>query len=286
MKKIKIKRSGFRVIDPLPDKEKLEKYYRDKYFKKSKSYNYSPPNTEKDFIKFISLAKIFMVKKYLKDLKNKKILDIGAGQGTFLYNVKNHFKSSLGVDFSINNLKKKSGAKIKFVSANPEKFIEKNLNEFDVITLNNVLEHVTDPTSFMKKINKNVKKSSYIIVTVPNDFSDLQKQTNKKAKRKNYWVSPPEHLNYFNKSNFINFINSQKFKVIDGIADFPIELFILKKEFDYTNNPKLGKKIHLLRCEIFSYLLKRKKTVEFYKLLRTFYDLDIGRDNIFLIKKI
>ena len=80
--------------------------------------------------------------------------------------------------------------------------------------------------------------------------------------------------------------NSQKFKVIDGIADFPIELFILKKEFDYTNNPKVGKKIHLLRCEIFSYLLKKKKINEFYKLLRTFYDLDIGRDNIFLLKKI
>ncbi|MBD1161749.1 methyltransferase domain-containing protein [Pelagibacterales bacterium SAG-MED15] len=286
MEKIKIKRTGFRAINPLPNKEKLEKYYRDKYFKKSKSYNYSPSNTEKDFVKLISLAKIFMVKKYLKDLKNKKILDIGAGQGTFLYNVKNHFKSSLGVDFSINNLKKKNGTKIKFVSVNPEKFIEKNLSEFDVITLNNVLEHVTDPTSFIKKIYKNIKKNSYIIVTVPNDFSDLQKETNKKAKRKNYWVAPPEHLNYFNKSNFINFINIQKFKILEGIADFPVELFILKKEFDYTNNPKLGKEIHLLRCEIFSYLLKRKKIAEYYKLLRTFYDLDIGRNNIFLLKKI
>lgn len=286
MKKIKIKNNVFKTVDPLPEKEYLEKYYRDKYFKKNKSYNYNPSTKEKDFIKSISLAKIFMVNKYLKNLKNKKILDIGAGQGTFLYCVKNYFKSSLGVDFSINNFKKKNGQKIKFISANPEKFIEKNLNEFDVITLNNVLEHVTDPISFMKKINKNMKKNSYIIVTVPNDFSDLQKETNKKAKRKNYWLCPPEHLNYFNKLNFIKFINSQKFKVIDGIADFPIELFILKKEFDYTNNPKVGKKIHLLRCEIFSYLLKKKKINEFYKLLRTFYDLDIGRDNIFLLKKI
>ena len=199
--------------------------------------------------------------------------------------MKSHFKSSLGVDFSINNLKK-NGSKIKFISANPEKFIEKNLSEFDVITLNNVLEHVMDPISFMRKLKKNIKKNSYIILTVPNDFSNLQKETNKKARRKKYWLCPPEHLNYFNKSNFINFVNSQKFKVLDGIADFPIELFILKKEFDYTNNPKIGKKIHLLRCEIFSYLLKTKKTSEFYKLLKTFYDLDIGRDNIFLLKKI
>lgn len=286
MKNIRIKSTGFKTIHPLPNKEELEKYYRDKYFKKNNSYNYSLSSKEKDFIKFISLTKIFMVKKYLKNLKNKSILDIGAGQGSFLYYIKNQFKSSLGVDFSVNNLKKKSISKIKFISVNPEKFIEKSLKKFDVITLNNVLEHVTDPTSFMKKIHKNIKKNSYIIVTVPNDFSDLQNETNKKAKRKKYWICSPEHLSYFNKSNFIKFANAQKFKVIDGIADFPIELFILKKEFDYTNNPKIGKKIHLLRCEIFSYLLKRKKPVEFYKLLKTFYDLDIGRDNIFLLKKI
>ena len=73
MKKIKKNRTGFKTIDPLPNKEKLEKYYRDKYFIKNKNYNYILSNKEKDFIKFISMAKIFMVKKYLKDLKNKKI---------------------------------------------------------------------------------------------------------------------------------------------------------------------------------------------------------------------
>ena len=70
MKKIKKNSTGFKTIDPLPTKEKLEKYYRDKYFIKNKNYNYILSNKEKDFIKFISMAKILIVKKYLNDLKN------------------------------------------------------------------------------------------------------------------------------------------------------------------------------------------------------------------------
>ncbi len=286
MKKLKKHKFGFYYIFPTPNKKKLEQYYENKYFDKNISYKNKLKLEEKNYHECISLARVFMLSKKMKKLKNKNLLDLGAGKGTFLLNVKSYFNHCLGIDFSVNNLEKKSKSKIKFISMNPEHFIENDLRKFDVITLNNVLEHVPNAIYFIKKLKKNIKKSAYIILTVPNDYSDLQIETNKRVNRKNYWLCPPEHLNYFNKKNFTKFSNKTGFKVVDAISDFPIELFLLNKDFDYTRNPKLGKKIHLLRCEIMSYLKKNHSIEDIYDFLKIFYKLNIGRDNIYLLKKI
>ena len=285
MKKIRKNKFGFSYIYPLPNKKKMEEYYKKKYFSETISYKDKFRIEEESYHSCIALTQIYMLNKKIKKLNKKNLLDLGAGKGTFLSNIKHHFKSSLGVDFSFKNLSKKNKSKINFFSMNPEKFIEKNLNKFDIITLNNVLEHVPYPIIFMKKLKKNIKKNTYIILTIPNDFSDLQKETNKRVNKKNYWLCPPEHLNYFNKNNFINFSKKIGFTIVDAIADFPIELFLLKKDFDYTNDKKLGKNIHLLRCEIMSYLKKYHSTKNIYNLLKIFYELNIGRDNIYLLKK-
>ena len=56
-----------------------------------------------------------------------------------------NFKNHLGVDFSKKNIKKKSYQKINFFEESPEDFIKNKLNEFNIISLNNVLEHVPNP---------------------------------------------------------------------------------------------------------------------------------------------
>lgn len=286
MKQIKKNNFGFYQVYPTPDKKKLEQYYKDKYFNKNISYKLTLKSEEENYHKCISAVKIFMLSKKLAKLKNKTLLDIGAGQGTFLNNIKNYFKNCTGVDFSSNNLLKKNKSKINYISMNPEDFIKKNdLKKFDIITLNNVLEHVPNPINFLKKLKLRIKKKTYLILTVPNDFSNLQKETNKKVYKKKYWVSPLEHLSYFNTKDFKTFSNKMGFRIVDAISDFPIELFLLKKDFDYTKNPMLGKKIHLLRCEIMSYLENNNSKQLIYKFLKIIYELDIGRDNIYLLQK-
>ena len=283
--KIKKHTYKFKYISPIPDKEKLNEYYKKKYFKTNFSFKKKLLKSEENYFKSISLIQIHALEKKIKNLKKKNLLDLGSGQGTFLLNVQKHFKSSLGVDFSDLNLDKNLKSKITFVSQSPEEYIEKSLKRFDVITLNNVLEHVTNPIAFMKMLKKNIKKGTYVFITVPNDFSELQKQTNKKVKKKNYWISPPDHLNYFNKNSFIYFAKKLGFDLIDAMADFPIELFLLSKNFDYTRDPRLGKMIHLLRCEIYSYLYSNCDDEKLYNFSKVIYELNIGRDNFYLLKK-
>ena len=53
-----------------------------------------------------------------------------------------------------------------------------------------------------KKQNKK-KKNAMFLITIPNDFSELQKKTFKIVKKK-YWLTYPEHLNYIDKKNFFH----------------------------------------------------------------------------------
>jgi 2-polyprenyl-3-methyl-5-hydroxy-6-metoxy-1,4-benzoquinol methylase len=283
---IKKNRIGYYNCQPMPNLEELRKYYKEKYFSSNISYKDELLESEKIYHKAQALIKIFMIKKFLKkNLKDLSILDIGAGTGRFLYDVKNFFKNHLGVDYSASNLDRSIKKKINFHENDPKVFIKKTIKKFDIITLNNVLEHVPDINIFLKDLFLNTKKSTLFLITLPNDFSFLQKTTNKVVKKKRYWVATPEHLNYFNKYNFKNFAIKNDFRIIDAMSDFPVELFLLKKEFDYTSDKFLGKKIHLLRCEITNYFFKNYELNKLYKIFKSFYELDIGRDNTYLIKK-
>ena len=117
-------------------------------------------------------------------------------------------------------------------------------------------------------------------------FHCFKKKTNKVVKRKNYWISVPEHLNYFNNYNFKNFAKNKNFKILDAISDFPVELFLLIKEFDYTKDKQLGKKIHILRCEIINYFFKNYELKKLYQIFKSFNELHVGRNNTYLIKRI
>ena len=64
---------------------------------------------------------------------------------------------------------------------------------FDVIVMSQVLEHVLDPASFLRKSAQLLKPGGVLFVSVPN-FNSLLVRI---LKTKEGHICPPEHLNYF-----------------------------------------------------------------------------------------
>ena len=135
-------------------------------------------NLIKKFKKVISLnnsdnkSRCNRIKKFLNNQKllRKKInlLDIGTGLGVFPYEIKKNF------------LKNKI-QKIDLVETDPlaikhlKKVLNKNVidlkkckKDYDLITLNKVLEHIIDPIKFLKFIDKEImKEGSILYIEVP-----------------------------------------------------------------------------------------------------------------------
>ena len=289
---INCKSCKFIHVHPIPSNEELHAFYNNDFYQKTKP-NYIQGN-EKDiqYLNYTFDEKLDILEKHVSS-KSRKILDIGSGPGFFLRRARQRRWQVLGIEpspIACNYSKKHNIPTI-------QKFFYevdiKQIGKFDAIHIFDVLEHVNDPISILKKSYSLLKRGGIIVVEVPNDFNPLQKLVQKKLKKKEYWVtlSPTSenpstlvHLNYFDFSSISNLLKRTGFKVIIKESTFPLELFLLMGQ-DYIKNPKIGKKIHLERIQFEKNFERRNQGQVKRKIYEKFAEIGIGRTAIIYAKK-
>ena len=153
-----------------------------------------------------------------------------------------------------------------------------NANKFfDIISMDNVLEHVIDPELLLRKLMSLMHDKSVIRITVPNDFSSFQNMLLRKGISEETWVNAPEHLSYFNSVNLVKFCEALGFRVYSAQCDFPIEIFLTNKHSHYYKNSALGKGAHNSRIICTDYLIN-EDIDSFIDLSEAAAKLQFGRD--------
>ena len=177
----------------------LNNFYSGKYNK----MNYEGKLYEK-LLKIISLPKrksdnYFRVER-IKNFKLKyfdkkakiSLLDIGSGLGVFPYSIKKKTSwDCVSIDpdkSSVNHIK--NNLKIKAHHGNFFKI--RYFKKFNLITLNKVLEHVSNPIKFLKKTKNNLQKDGIVYLEVP----DAEKASKKGKNREEFFI---DHLHVFSK---------------------------------------------------------------------------------------
>lgn len=131
---------------------------------------------------FIRFYKVFLYLEKLKekDLKDPKILDIGAFPGNMPILSKEIFEKmseyfAIGLDLDKKFIKKMQELNVKCIDTeidpqfpDAKKIIEWNIKDFDVCLLLDTIEHLVDPTFCLDQINKSLKNGGYLIVTTDN----------------------------------------------------------------------------------------------------------------------
>ena len=249
---------GYMRVDPLPSELELENYYANSYYQHphgtyQTSYSEIESTQRKSRIELIYEAVVQNLK--FDSNNSKKILDLGCGEGFLLSHFKDAGWKVLGLDFSDEGVKRQNPRLITdIVKGNVYKELEvllKNDENFDVIYLGNILEHVIDPLGLVTKCSGLLSHSGILVVTVPNDFSILQTSLMASGDiEREYWICPPDHLNYFNLTSLVKLQEASNLEVLDSICDFPIEWFLMNNHSNYVNEPSLGKSAHLARARL------------------------------------
>jgi 2-polyprenyl-3-methyl-5-hydroxy-6-metoxy-1,4-benzoquinol methylase len=147
------------------------------------------------------------IKKYLQP-ENKKILDVGTANGYLLEVAKKMGFDCYGLDvsdYSVSIASKKFPGRI-LKGTLEENFYQSNC--FDVITLTDVLEHISSPHELMKEIKRILKPGGYIFIISPDSDSLSRKIMGKKWFQYKY-----EHVLYYNKKSLSYFLNNYDFEI-------------------------------------------------------------------------
>jgi len=289
---IKCKTCKFIHANPIPTNKELSSLYTNDFYKKIKPDYIHGNEKEIEYLDYTFNEKLDTIEKLLSS-KSKRVLDIGSGPGFFLRRAKRRGWDVLGIEPSLAacNYSKKHN-----IPTIQKFFYEvdiKQIGKFDAIHIFDVLEHVNDPISILKKSYSLLKRGGIIVVEVPNDFNPLQKLAQKALKKKEWWITfyswsktsgNIQHLNYFNFSSISDLLKRIGFKIIIKEATFPLEIFLLMGQ-DYIKNPKIGKKIHLERIQFEKNFEKRKEGQLKRKIYQKLAEIGIGRTAIIYAKK-
>jgi 2-polyprenyl-3-methyl-5-hydroxy-6-metoxy-1,4-benzoquinol methylase len=151
----------------------------------------------------------------------KTVLDIGCSEGDFLIGIINAYPDTeaWGLDPFANPSNETKSKFKKFINSNIEDSI-KDLPDkyFDIIFMNDVLEHLVNPEEVLINLKNKLTEDGYLITSIPNiRFVRNLKHLlwNKDFEYEDYGIRDRTHLRFYTKKSIINMFNRLNFNIID-----------------------------------------------------------------------
>lgn len=153
-----------------------------------------------------------------KDIKS--ILDIGCSDGSFIKELKNKIPKLKSVGIELND---EFGQKAKqilnkvFISDVCDAIPNIKNGDFDVITFNDVLEHMVDPYDVLSIVKPKLSTNGKIIASIPNVrfFKNLYNLLFKKDwQYEDHGILDRTHLRFFTKKSIIAMFEQTGYRVI------------------------------------------------------------------------
>lgn len=214
---VKCNNCGLIFTNPRPNQNIISEYYPGDYWEINENSGNSKSNLKKLAHKFINKISYKMT---ISHKFNGKLLDIGCGDGKELLKHKKNGWQTYGVeinDFAASYVRKHYGLNV-FTGIVEDAEFEDEF--FDIIILNNVLEHMSDPKTTLNEINRILKNDGTLVISIPNANSF-------EARRfKKYWTAwdLPRHFYHFTPDTIKSLLLRTGFQV---------------SEFKFDNNPNI-----------------------------------------------
>jgi len=153
---------------------------------------------------------------------NDKILDVGCGKGRVIESLIPITNNITGVDFDESAIiiaEKIIKEDIVLICDDIFNYLNKNINEkFDVIILSHVLEHIDDPSSFLKTLTT---RSKFLYIEVP-DLECTHLNVYRQLVNTDLIYSDADHVYEFNRNELEKIIKSVGFEVISSEFRFGV----------------------------------------------------------------
>ena len=193
--------SGLIFQHPVPDVETLRSFYPSDY----RSY------VVRGFVHRLKLLQArFLIDKFSGVLPDQEgsILEIGSGGGHLMIQFRQQgYKNLTAMDWEKNVQASLEAHGVKFISGDIESDL-KISSTFDVIILNNVIEHLANPGKVLGRLKGLLKPKGRVLLVTPNEHS-----LSHRLFRRNWsGLHAPRHVYIFNPNSLLELARSQGYR--------------------------------------------------------------------------
>jgi 2-polyprenyl-3-methyl-5-hydroxy-6-metoxy-1,4-benzoquinol methylase len=198
---------GFVYVNPRLQKNEILKLYVNDYFDNTDigylHYKENAVFRKKNFEKWVADALPFITQK-----ENYQALDIGCAAGYCLEIFETHSWNTYGLELNQEYASQLTNRNYKIYKYPllQEAFAEK----FDIITLFDVAEHLTDLKENFSKLHSILSDDGTVVIITPN-YNSLQRKI---LGKRWFQFKPAEHINYFTAATFKTLINETGFEIV------------------------------------------------------------------------
>jgi SAM-dependent methyltransferase len=215
---------GLAYQNPRVPLDRIGEYYDDEYIahRERRDWGLLQPLVERGMNR-VDVAKDALVGRYLTLDRQRAVLDVGCGVGTFLQRIREQYGSTVvGVDF-----KDLSGrTSLQGVEFHRSLFYEAALaaERFDLVTMWHYLEHDYDPLRSLRTARRVLKPGGTLIVEVPR----LDSRTFRWFKDRWPGLQAPQHTVLLDRAHLLQLVLRAGFEVVDYLpyGAFPAYFYL------------------------------------------------------------
>lgn len=222
---------GFVFTNPLPDRSVYESFYTEAYadyyghiaLRPSGSFQGQIPEFMKQKINWIS---------EIRQLAGRRLLEIGPGQGLFLWCAQHSGAEAMGIEPSRAFFEILQADNLPCIFGSLEQYNSARLGHFDFIVMSHVLEHFYDPNVALGQAREFLNDDGLLILEVPNILKPFRSLDR-------YFLRYV-HLSNFSPHTLNTFLHKHDFETIfvnEGGVDWrtPQHLFVIAQKKNIAN---------------------------------------------------
>ncbi len=240
---IQCRECGFAHLDRLPPGVELSQYYMAEFWQKDKAGELA---LYEDRREWWSMVHSDWLSRLEVATLGRTLLDVGCGYGFFLktaierkWHITGFEPSQTAADYAT----KLCGNGIWCGDWQHRDRSYDAPEKFDAISALWLIEHLPDPEAFLLWCHQHLYSGGVLLVVCPNEWTAAQYSADAIVHKRGWWIHPT-HLNYFNMATLGNLLGRTGFKIVEWLATFPIEKYIMNGEENYVDHPEMGPEIH------------------------------------------
>ncbi len=150
--------------------------------------------------------------------------------------------------------------------------------QYDVVWLGHVLEHVLDPINLMTSLHSLLSRDGLLVVTVPNDGSDYHEWLFESGRISNrWWIAVPDHISYFTSESLHRTAIHTGWECLAMLSSFPVDWFLSHEGSNYVADASKGALAHQARLS-FEQLIGKRGSQDANRFYEALSGIGMGRD--------